>query len=137
MLEDLRQAPERAVVILHACAHNPTGVDPTKEEWHRIIEVVKVSSLLLADKQQCIILASLSSPLLPMHPLSSPLLLSRSPSPSVLQERNIFPFFDCAYQGFVSGDPDTDAWAVREFVKEGIELFCAQSFSKNFGLYSE
>ena len=55
----------------------------------------------------------------------------------MLQERNIFPFFDCAYQGFVSGDPDTDAWAVREFVKEGIELFCAQSFSKNFGLYSE
>lgn len=59
-----------------------------------------------------------------------------SPS-SVLQERNIFPFFDSAYQGFVSGDPDEDAWAVREFVKEGIELFCAQSFSKNFGLYSE
>lgn len=55
----------------------------------------------------------------------------------ILQERNLFPFFDSAYQGFVSGDPDMDAWAVREFVKEGLELFCAQSCSKNFGLYSE
>ena len=54
-----------------------------------------------------------------------------------LQERNLFPFFDSAYQGFVSGDPDQDAWAVREFVKDGVELFAAQSCSKNFGLYSE
>ena len=91
MLEDLRQAPERAVVIFHACAHNPTGVDPTKEEWHRIIEVVKVSSLLLADKQQCIILASLSSPLFLMHPLSSPLLLSRSPLPLCAPGEKYFP----------------------------------------------
>lgn len=30
MLEDLSNAPENAVVILHACAHNPTGVDPTQ-----------------------------------------------------------------------------------------------------------
>ena len=37
----------------------------------------------------------------------------------------------------MSGDPDQDAWAVREFVKEGVELFAAQSCSKNFGLYSE
>jgi len=41
MLEDLRSAPERSVVLLHACAHNPTGVDPTKEEWKRIAEVMK------------------------------------------------------------------------------------------------
>lgn len=26
---------------------------------------------------------------------------------------------------------------MRYFVSEGFELFCAQSFSKNFGLYSE
>ena len=42
LLEDLRGAPEHAVVVLHACAHNPTGSDPTKEEWCQILEVVKV-----------------------------------------------------------------------------------------------
>ena len=33
MLGRLRQAPENTVVLLHACAHNPTGVDPTRDEW--------------------------------------------------------------------------------------------------------
>lgn len=47
------------------------------------------------------------------------------------------PLFDSAYQGFASGDLEKDAWAVRYFVSEGFELFCAQSFSKNFGLYNE
>lgn len=41
MLEDLKNAPDRSVVLLHACAHNPTGVDPTPEEWKRIAEVLK------------------------------------------------------------------------------------------------
>merc|ERR1719259_1180024 len=54
-----------------------------------------------------------------------------------IQKKNHFPFFDCAYQGFASGSLDTDAWAVRYFVERGFELFCAQSFSKNFGLYNE
>ena len=44
---------------------------------------------------------------------------------------------DTAYQGFVSGDPDEDAWAVRYFVSVGFEVLIAQSFAKNFGLYSE
>lgn len=54
-----------------------------------------------------------------------------------LQERKLFPFFDSAYQGFASGDLDKDAWAVRYFIKRGFELVCAQSYAKNFGLYSE
>ena len=49
----------------------------------------------------------------------------------------MFPLFDCAYQGYASGDLDSDAYAVREFVRRGMELFTAQSFSKNFGLYSK
>ena len=54
-----------------------------------------------------------------------------------LQRRKLFVFFDSAYQGFASGCLDKDAWAVRYFVTQGFEMFCAQSFSKNFGLYSE
>ena len=49
----------------------------------------------------------------------------------------MFALFDSAYQGYASGDLDNDAFAVREFVRRGMELFTAQSFSKNFGLYSK
>jgi len=93
MLADLGAAPPGAVVILHACAHNPTGVDPTKEQWAQIAEVCRA--------------------------------------------RDLFVFFDCAYQGFATGCLETDAWAVRYFVDQGFEMFCSQSFSKNFGLYNE
>ena len=55
----------------------------------------------------------------------------------ICRQKKLFPFFDCAYQGFASGCLDTDAWAVRYFVSQGFELFCSQSFSKNFGLYNE
>jgi len=93
LIEDLENAPPRAVVILHACAHNPTGVDPSKDQWAKIADVI--------------------------------------------ERKNLFPFFDCAYQGFASGSLDTDAWSVRYFVERGFELYCSQSFSKNFGLYNE
>lgn len=55
----------------------------------------------------------------------------------MFQKRKLFPFFDSAYQGFASGDPIRDAFAVRYFVERGFELFCAQSYAKNFGLYCE
>lgn len=41
VLEKIRQVkePEKAVLILHTSAHNPTGVDPTKEQW---VELKKI-----------------------------------------------------------------------------------------------
>lgn len=39
---DLENAPENAVIVLHACAHNPTGCDPTQEQWIEISNIVKV-----------------------------------------------------------------------------------------------
>jgi len=41
MLEDIENAPEGSIIMLHAAAHNPTGVDPTKEQWDKILEVCK------------------------------------------------------------------------------------------------
>lgn len=41
MCESLMKAPEASIVILHACAHNPTGEDPTEDEWKDILKVVK------------------------------------------------------------------------------------------------
>jgi aspartate aminotransferase, mitochondrial len=46
LLEDLAHAEEGSVVLLHACAHNPTGVDPSREEWVRIAKVVRERGLL-------------------------------------------------------------------------------------------
>uniref|UniRef100_A0A061SBP2 Aspartate aminotransferase n=1 Tax=Tetraselmis sp. GSL018 TaxID=582737 RepID=A0A061SBP2_9CHLO len=40
MLQDLRSAPNGSVVVLHACAHNPTGVDPSKDQWRGILQAV-------------------------------------------------------------------------------------------------
>ncbi|WFD02587.1 aspartate transaminase [Malassezia obtusa] len=41
MVRDLKAAPENSIVLLHACAHNPTGVDPTQEQWRQLAEVMK------------------------------------------------------------------------------------------------
>jgi len=45
MLEDLSAAPAGAVILLHACAHNPTGVDPSQDQWKQIAEVVEKKKL--------------------------------------------------------------------------------------------
>lgn len=44
-LEDLRNAPEKSVIVLHACAHNPTGCDPTEKQWEQIADVIKERGL--------------------------------------------------------------------------------------------
>jgi aspartate aminotransferase len=50
------EVPEESVILLHACAHNPTGVDPTRDQWKEIADI--------------------------------------------FEQRRLFAFFDCAYQGF-------------------------------------
>ncbi|KAH7923519.1 PLP-dependent transferase [Leucogyrophana mollusca] len=89
----LESAAPRSVFLLHACAHNPTGVDPTPDQWKQIADVVIA--------------------------------------------KNHYVFFDCAYQGFASGDLNKDAWAVRYFVEKNVPLLVCQSFAKNAGLYGE
>ncbi|SCU86240.1 LADA_0D13256g1_1 [Lachancea dasiensis] len=39
--EDLLRCPEGSIVVLHACAHNPTGIDPSFEQWKKIGKIVK------------------------------------------------------------------------------------------------
>lgn len=55
----------------------------------------------------------------------------------LLEKNKHFALFDIAYQGFASGDIDTDAYAIREAYRRGLEFIVAQSYSKNMGLYSE
>jgi aspartate aminotransferase len=93
LFECLESSPPYTVFLLHAQAQNPTGVDPTREQWRKICQIMK--------------------------------------------RRNLIPFFDCAYQGWASGDMDEDAWAVRHFEESGLEMLVSQSFGKNLGLYGD
>ena len=89
------QSEKDDIIVLHACAHNPTGADPSKEQWCQLA--------------------------------------------ALIQRKGLIPVFDLAYQGFASGSPDKDAFAIRYFLSytPQIEFCVAQSFSKNFGLYGQ
>jgi len=41
MVEDIKKMPKGSMVLLHACAHNPTGVDPTEQQWKSISDAMK------------------------------------------------------------------------------------------------
>lgn len=41
MLEDLDALPAGSIVVLHACCHNPTGVDLNAADWVNVLDVVK------------------------------------------------------------------------------------------------
>ncbi|WFB35391.1 aspartate/tyrosine/aromatic aminotransferase [Kiritimatiellota bacterium B12222] len=42
-LEMLTTIPSEDIVLLHVCCHNPTGIDPTQEQWEKIAEVAEVA----------------------------------------------------------------------------------------------
>jgi aromatic-amino-acid transaminase len=46
MLGAIERIPAGSIILLHACCHNPTGVDPTPAQWERIVEVVRARGLL-------------------------------------------------------------------------------------------
>lgn len=93
MLETLStQASAGDIVLLHACCHNPSGVDPTSEQWAEIAKCVG--------------------------------------------ERGLIPLVDFAYQGFGEG-LESDAVGLRAVLNACDEAIVVNSFSKNFGLYSE
>jgi aspartate aminotransferase len=86
LVSDIRNAEDGSMFMLHACAHNPTGCDPTTAQWDQL-------SQLMLEKQHVV-------------------------------------FFDCAYQGFASGDAEADAYAIRKFVADGHAVMLSQSFAK-------
>jgi aspartate aminotransferase len=93
MKKDIQNAAEGSIFLLHACAHNPTGVDPNDNQWRELAQICK-------------------------------------------QKKHII-LFDCAYQGFASGNPGQDAFSLREFTNQGINVVVTQSFAKSLGLYGE
>ena len=41
MMADIKAAKDGSIFMFHACAHNPTGVDPTQEQWKEISNLCK------------------------------------------------------------------------------------------------
>ncbi|CAA7398024.1 unnamed protein product [Spirodela intermedia] len=39
MIADIKAAPDGSFIVLHGCAHNPTGIDPTPKQWEQIADV--------------------------------------------------------------------------------------------------
>ncbi|EYS88686.1 aromatic amino acid aminotransferase [Cupriavidus sp. SK-4] len=46
MLDALRAIPAGSIVLLHACCHNPTGVDLNQDQWRQLIALLKANQLL-------------------------------------------------------------------------------------------
>jgi len=46
MLDALNSYPAGTIVVLHACCHNPTGVDLSEAQWKQIVEVVRARALV-------------------------------------------------------------------------------------------
>ena len=93
LMSDLQNVENGSLVVLHGCAQNPTGCDPSHDQWNALSKLIKTKKHVV--------------------------------------------LFDLAYQGFASGDPETDAYAIRKFVEDGHQILMCQSFAKNFGLYGE
>ncbi|MDH5352090.1 MAG: aspartate/tyrosine/aromatic aminotransferase [Betaproteobacteria bacterium] len=46
MLAALEGMPAGSIVVLHSCCHNPTGVDPGREQWQQVLAVVQARGLV-------------------------------------------------------------------------------------------
>ncbi|MFT3954350.1 MAG: amino acid aminotransferase [Piscinibacter sp.] len=46
MLAALDKLPAKSIVLLHACCHNPTGVDLTRAQWDELIPLLKRRNLI-------------------------------------------------------------------------------------------
>lgn len=46
MVKDIDEMPEGSAILLHACAHNPTGMDPNMEQWKQLSELILKKNLL-------------------------------------------------------------------------------------------
>lgn len=45
ILQTMKDAPRSSIFILHTCAHNPSGCDPSQEQWRQIAEIMRDRNL--------------------------------------------------------------------------------------------
>lgn len=46
MMSALKSLPAKSVIVLHACCHNPSGVDPSLQQWEEIAEICQSRELI-------------------------------------------------------------------------------------------
>lgn len=46
MLRSIQEFPENTAILMHSCCHNPTGLDPTPEQWHLLSSKIKERKLI-------------------------------------------------------------------------------------------
>lgn len=46
MITSLKGTPDRSIVLLHACCHNPTGVDLTHQQWEEVVALCKAKQFV-------------------------------------------------------------------------------------------
>jgi len=46
MIDAFQKLPAGSIAVLHACCHNPTGVDLSPEQWEKVIEVVNARGIV-------------------------------------------------------------------------------------------
>ena len=46
MLTTLSEAPAQSIILLHACCHNPTGVDLDNDTWKQVVDICRERSLI-------------------------------------------------------------------------------------------
>ncbi|ABN68070.2 aspartate aminotransferase [Scheffersomyces stipitis CBS 6054] len=46
-LSTIRTAPAGSIFLLHACAHNPTGLDPSQDEWKQVLKELEAKKHLV------------------------------------------------------------------------------------------
>ncbi|MEC7839738.1 MAG: amino acid aminotransferase [Chlamydiota bacterium] len=46
MCDSIRELPRNSAILLHGCCHNPTGIDPTIEQWKELSKIIKECSLV-------------------------------------------------------------------------------------------
>lgn len=46
MYQDISEMPAKSIILLHACCHNPTGIDPTNDQWMELSSLIKKQQLI-------------------------------------------------------------------------------------------
>jgi aspartate/tyrosine/aromatic aminotransferase len=47
LIDSIKKIPDNNIILLHACAHNPSGYDPSQIEWENIIKLCKSKNLFI------------------------------------------------------------------------------------------
>jgi aspartate aminotransferase len=47
LIDSIKKIPDNNIILLHACAHNPSGYDPSQLQWEEIIKLCKSKNLFI------------------------------------------------------------------------------------------